>query len=156
MAEPITSVAWEALEHMHGPKGADWFWVLGIVTLAVSVAAIVLGNALFGILILIAGGVVGLSATRPAKVIPYEVTTRGVREGSFVYPYNTLETFYIDEQNPVGPQLLIRSKKLFMPLLILPLPPDYVDEVEALIASRLPEEHLEEPLSNKVLEFFGF
>lgn len=156
MPQEVSQVFWEAYEHMHGEKSADWFWVLGIVTIAVAVAAIVLGNALFGILVGIAGFVVGLAATRPARIVPYEVTTRGVRIEDVVYPYSTLETFYIDEQNTAGPQLLIRSKKLFMPLLILPIPTEYIDEVEHIVASRLPEEHLEEPFAHKVMEFFGF
>ena len=43
-----------------------------------------------------------------------------------------------------------------MPLLILPLPLDLQDEIEDIIAERLPEQHLEEPFAYKVLEFFGF
>ena len=34
--------------------------------------------------------------------------------------------------------------------------PEDMDDIEDLIASRLPEEHLEEPFFTKVLEFFGF
>jgi hypothetical protein len=43
-----------------------------------------------------------------------------------------------------------------MPLIIVPIPPDYVEDIESILAPRLPEEHLEEPLANKLLEIIGF
>ena len=43
-----------------------------------------------------------------------------------------------------------------MPLIIMPIPEDHIDDIESIIESRLPEEHLEEPLAHKILEFFGF
>jgi hypothetical protein len=156
MDETLAGITWEALEHTHAEKGSDWFWVLGIVTLAISVAAIVIGNTLFGVVVFLAGITVGIAATRPPHVIPYAVTTRGIRVDNIVYPYSTLETFFIDEQHESGPLLLVRSAKMFMPLFVIPLPEEYVDAVEALIAARLPEEHLEEPFHIKLFGFFGF
>ncbi|MEZ4194956.1 MAG: hypothetical protein R3B53_00960 [Candidatus Paceibacterota bacterium] len=43
-----------------------------------------------------------------------------------------------------------------MPLLVIPLPPDNIDDIEDILKDRLPEEHLEEPLFVKILEIFGF
>lgn len=156
MDDQVKSVSWEAYEHHHTQKGSDWFWVLGIVTVAVTVAAILLGNMLFGILLFVAGLVTALHANREPRIIEHAVTSRGVQVGEKMYPYSTLDVFFIDEENPHGPQLLIQSQKLFMPLIILPLPEEYVDDIEELVASRLPEEFIEEPFANKLLEFFGF
>lgn len=156
MDEAVTSVSFEAYEHTHAEKGADWFWVLGIITLALTVAAVLLNNVLLAVLVLVTGVVIGIAATRPLRLIPYAITTRGIRIEDVIYPYSTLEAFFIDEENHNGPQLLVRSKKLFMPLLVVPLPEEYVDDIEELVAARLPEEHMEEPLAHKLLEFFGF
>jgi len=156
MAEVVNTVSWEAYEHAHGEKSADWFWVLGIVTLAVTVASIILGNTLFGIVVLLAGFVMSLSAIRPIRIVTYEINTRSIRIDGLNYPYSTLQSFYIDEKNPTNPQLLVLSDKMFMPLLILPLPIEYVDDVEELVAARLPAEFLEEPLISRLLESVGF
>jgi len=155
-SETVRSITWEAYEHHHTDKGGDWFWVLGIVTIAITVTAILLGNTLFGILIFIAGLVTALHARQEPKVVPFSVTQRGLRIDDKIYPYSKLESFFIDEEDPLGPQLLVKSEKLFMPLLLLPLPEEYLDEIEDILASRLPEEHLEEPLATKILEFFGY
>lgn len=152
----MRAIEWEAPEHHHGTKTSDWFWVLGILTVSLAVAAILLDNILLGLLTLIAGSVMAMLATRPAKMMTFSITPRGVRIDRSFYPYTVLDSYHIEEHSIVGQQLLIRSQKLFMPLLILPLPEEDVDEIEAIIAERIPEEYLEEPFANKLLEFFGF
>jgi hypothetical protein len=97
-----------------------------------------------------------IHAARKPKVVQYAVTTRGLRVDDTLYPYATLEGYCITEDDFTDPQLLVRSTKLFMPLLILPLPSEYVDEIEEIIAARIREEHLEEPFLLKLFEMFGF
>lgn len=155
-AEQTTSITWDAYEHNHGERGSDWFWMLGIGALAVTVASILLGNVLFGVLVLVAAFVVALVAARPVRIVSYAVTTRGLRIDDLLYPYSSLESFALTEEHPEGPQLLIKSSRLFMPLLVIPVPEEYVDEIEDVVAARLPEAHLEEPFFHQVLDFFGF
>ena len=156
MAEATRAVTWEALEHNHVEKGSDWFWVLGILSFAGAATAFFFGNFLLAILILVGAGAAALVANREPQIIPYAVSTRGLRVDNQLYPYSTLEAFYIDEEHELGPQLLARSTKLFGPLIIMPLPEEYVEEIEDILELRLPEEHMEEPLVNKILEIFGF
>lgn len=156
MDPAVRSVTWEAREHHHDVKGADWLWALGIIVVASAAAAILLGNLLFGIVILLGGMVMAIMAVQPAKIIPYSVTQRGIRVEDRLYPYSTLDCFFIDEDHPLGAQLLIKSEKMLMPLIVMPIPEEYLDEIEELLSARLPEEHLEEPFFSKLLEFFGF
>ena len=156
MEEVTQAITWEAPEHHHIEKGSDWFWVLGILAVSGSIAAFFFGNFLFAVLILIGAGTMALLAGRQPAVIPFSVSTRGVRVGDTLYPYSTLDAYFIEEESPLGPQLLLRSKRIHMPLIILPLPEEYIHDIEDLLLDRLPEEELEEPLANKILEFFGF
>lgn len=156
MEGQLRAIEWEAPEHHHEAKSSDWFWVLGILAISGAVAAILFSNMLLALVILIGSAIMAILALRPAKTVTYAIGPRGVRIDSSFYPYTTLESFYIDEHPIIGEQLLIRSRKLFMPLLILPLPAEHVDEIEAIVAERIPEEHLEEPFVHKLLEFFGF
>lgn len=156
MAEKLHGVTWDSLEHHHVERGRDWFWALGLLAVAGAAAAFIFGNALFGIVILLGAITMVVFALQEPRMIPFAILTRGIRIGNELYPYTTLESFYIDEDHTRGPQLYVKSKKLIMPLLILPLPPEYVDDVDDLVGARLPEEHLDEPLAHRVLEFFGF
>lgn len=156
MSEQVDSITWEAYEHHYVRKTNDWFWILGILTIIFTTISILMNNMLFGILIFIAGLVIALHATVLPKVIPFAVTKRGLRVDDKLYPYSTLESFCIDEDCSTGPQLLVQSEKLFMTLIVVPIPEEYLDEIEDILASRLPEEHLEEPFVTKLLDYLGF
>lgn len=156
MAVEARSVTWEAPTHYHTEKTSDWFWALGILALCGAAASFFFGNFLLTILIVIAAFIMGLIASREPDITQYAVTTRGLRVGDQLYPYSSLEAFYIDEDEPKGPQLLARSKHLFARLVVMPIPEEYIEEIERILEERLPEEHMEEPLGSKLLEIFGF
>jgi hypothetical protein len=149
-------ITWEALEHYHYDRGSEWFWILGIFTVSGTIAALLLGNVLFAIVIAIGGALSGIGALREPHIISYAITPRGIRINERLYPYTTLECYCIDEEHTMGPQLFVKSEKFFMPLLIIPLPEDAQEEIENMIAERIPEVHIEEPFGYKVLEFFKF
>jgi len=156
MNDDVRSVYWEAPEHNHIEKTSDWYWILGIIAVAGSVASIIFGNVLFSIVILLGATTMFITGNRKPRIIPFEVSARGIRIDDVLYPYTTLQSFYLDEDNLPEPQLLAKPKKLFAPLLILPVPEEYIVEIETIIAARLVEEYIEEPFSHRLLEFFGF
>ena len=44
--EQVNAITWEAYPHNPTPKGADWFWAVGIIAVALFVAALLLGKIL--------------------------------------------------------------------------------------------------------------
>jgi len=97
-----------------------------------------------------------VSAAKKPTIIPYAVTLRGIRIDDRIYPFSTLESYRIDEEDHRGPQLLIKSRKKLMPLMVMPIPVEHVDDIDDILKERLLEEDLEEPLIVKILELFGF
>lgn len=156
MNEVVRAVTWEAPEHHHVEKGSDWFWVVGIIVVAGAIAAILFGNFLLALLVVVAGVTFSLVALRRPRVVPFAVTSRGVRIDETFYPYAILDSFCIDEENYPEPRLLVKSRKFYSPLLVLPLPEEYVDDIDDILGERLPEDELEEPIFNVLLESFGF
>ena len=150
------SVTWEAPEHHHVEKGNDWFFALAIIIAALVIVAILFNDVLFALLIGLAGGALMISAAKRPSIIPYGVTVRGVRVGEQFYPHATLESYAIDEDDPKGPQLLIKSSRKIMPLIVIPIPTPHIDDIEDILKEKLVEEDLEEPLFVKILELFGF
>jgi len=156
MSDGARSIYWEAPEHYQEEKSSDWFWMLGIAAIAGSVVSIIFHNVLFAIVILLAATTMFIVAHQKPRTIPFEVSLRGMRIDKTFYPYATLESYYLDEENHIDPKLIIKSKKTFVPLLIIPIPDQYIDDIETVVSSKLPEEFLEEPLPHQLLEFFGF
>lgn len=156
MVQDTRSIEWEAPEHRHIEKSGDWYWALGIIAVSLSVVSIIFNNVLFSIVIILGAVTMMLFGHRAPRMLTYEVSVRGVRVQNTLYPYDSFEQFSIDEDAPEGPQLILKSRHLFMPLLIIPIPDDCIDELDALLSERLPEVHMQEPLSHRLLEFFGF
>jgi len=156
MEPAARAITWEALEHSHQEKGGDWYFALAIIIISVVIAAALFDNTLFALLLGVAGVTMALAAARKPSIIPYAVTVRGVRIDDRLYPYSTLNSYHIDEEHHLGPQLLVLSKQRLMPLLILPIPEEYIDDIEDILAERLEEEMLEEPLFMMILERLGF
>ncbi|MBI2096283.1 MAG: hypothetical protein HYT43_01455 [Candidatus Taylorbacteria bacterium] len=153
-------IEWRTAEHPHKERRSDWYLSVGIVALALAVTAMLLGNVLFAIFILAAGFALALHATRRPEAVNIFIDSGGVRINDTLYPYSSLKSFWVEETaaNPAGqPELLIRSEKLIMPLLVISIP-KYVNSlyVRELLRLRLPEEELSEPLSQKVMEYLGF
>lgn len=156
MEPALRSITWEAPQHHHVEKGNDWFFALTIIVIALVVAAVLFDNVLFALLIGLSGGALAVSAAKRPAIIPYAVTARGIRIEDRLYPYSTLSTYHIEEEDPRGPQLLVKSEKKLMPLIVLPIPEDHIDDIEDILKERLEEEELMEPFLVKVLELFGF
>lgn len=146
---------WQAREHEHREKSPDWYWALGILALAGAFAAIIFNNILFALLILIGAFVMALMATREPKLITFTLNQRGLLIDDIFYPYQTLDSFWIDDER-TPPHLLIRSNKALMPLMVIPLVDVDIEGLHLFLLERLAEEQHTEPLAYRVLELFGF
>lgn len=156
MKENSPYLAWEAPEHHHTEKSNDWYWILGIIAIAGSITSVLLGNVLFGIVIILAAVAVFLISQKEPRIIAFEISSQGVQVDKTLYSYSSIESYGIDESSPIGPHLLLKSKHMFMPLIILPIPDEAVEDIEWMLRAKLTEEHLTEPFSHRLLEFFGF
>lgn len=151
------TLSWRGYEYTHHEKSSDWFWALGIVALSSAVTAIIFKNILFALLILIGAFTIALFASKKPNLIHYEINRRGVAIDDVLYPFNTLESFWIDEDEHGHLSLIIKSERVVMPYIIIPLEePVNFEDVRNVLLTKLEEEELHEPISHKVLEFFGF
>jgi hypothetical protein len=153
--EQIRSVTWEAPEHTHPDKGGDWYFALGIVTVSVVVASVIFSNFLFAILSALSGASIAIAASQPPRIVRYGVSARGIQVDTTLHPIAMLRSYYLNDDDPRGPVLLVLSQKTFAPMLVIPVPEEYLDEIEVLLNERLPEEFLEEPLLSRLLEKVG-
>lgn len=153
--ENTESVRWSALEYPHRKKTADWYWVLGILAVAGAVAAFILGNILFSLLIVVGAFTVALFAARHPRIVEFEIDQRGVRADIILYPYSSLISFWILEGTEEQ-KILLRSSKKFMPYIIIPLGDIHPLQAHEFLIERLPEEEIAEPLSHRIMDYLRF
>ena len=153
---PSFKIEWDAHEYEHKERSPDWFWAVGVISVSVSVAAIIFGNIILGILVLIGAFALSLFANRPPSNLRIVVDEKGIIKGRVRYPYSTLESFWIDIEHP-HKKIILRSQKMFMPLIIVPLG-DSIDaeQIHENLSQFLKEEFHSLPLIEKLLEYLGF
>lgn len=150
--EPIR---WTALEYGARHHGTDWYWALGIIAVAAGATAIILGNILFAMVIIVGALSLALYAARRPQEIEFEINERGIIIDADLYPYKTLESFWIPEEG--APRLIVHSKRAFMPQIVIPLGEDVsAGELRELLLDFLDEEEHEESLIEHIAEWLGF
>lgn len=154
-------ISWVAPEYEHREHGADWYWALGIISVSLAVAFVIVHNALLSIIIILGMGSLLFYAKHPPKIIECELSKKGVRRGTTLYPWESLESFWVLDGHEDGkeihdPKILITSKKPFMPHIVVPLNELYLQEVHQAMAHMLPEEHQAEPLPDRLMRKIGF
>jgi hypothetical protein len=154
----VKSISWTAHEHVHREKTKDWYWSLGILVVTASVLSIIFGNYIFAILILIIGVSLSVVGHREPALVDFELNKMGLKIGKKLYPYATLESFWVENNEEYGihSELLIKSRKTIMPLIVISL--DGVDpsDVRDFLLYHLLEKEMSEPFSQFLLEYLGF
>lgn len=148
-------IRWHAPEFITYEKGTDWYWAVGVIAITLAVAAIIFGNILFALVIIIGAVALSMQASRDPEIREFVVTDRGVQVDDTLYPYSSLVSFWV-ENNPYEQKLLLQSEKMWMPYIVAPIAEVDPEEVRNFIIQYLPEEEHQEPLSQKIMEYLGF
>jgi len=148
-------LTWDAPEHHHTEKNNDWYWAVGIITLTAASLAFIFGNVIFGIFIIVGVFALLVHSSRKPALIRIEINDRGVVIDNTLYPFLTLESFWIDAHE-VPSRLLIKSLKTFMPYITIHIADVDPEEVRQLLLKYIAETEHHEPITQKLLERLGF
>lgn len=148
-------ISWNAPEHIHTEKRSDWYWAVGIITLALAAAAVIFGNIIVAVFIVVAATALVVHASQPAREIHHEINDRGIVIDDALYPFLTLESFWIPHDE-FPPKIILKSRKTFTPYIIV-----YIDEVDPekireILLKYIAETEHRESILKHLLERFGF
>ena len=152
----LALLSWEALEYEYHEKTTDWYWAVGIVTFGFFVLALILKNFLFAILVAIAGFTFALYGARRPKIVSFAITSRGLKIGEKLYPYDNLKSFWLNYDPPNIKELYVISKKFFAPQISIPLGASDPNKIREYLLKFLEEKEIQESLSDVIARFFRF
>jgi hypothetical protein len=156
MKKKLEKIEWEAPEYEFHEKSPDWFWTLGIITLALFLSAVLLHSFLFGFLILLAGFSLALFGARKPNIVSLKVNAQGIHIGNRIYPYENLKCFWVDYEPPYKKEIIIESKKTFMPHLTIMIGDADPVKIRNYLLKFLKEEKIEEPLTSTIARVLRF
>lgn len=148
-------ISWTAPAHLHEEKKPDWYWAVGIVTVAIAAVCFMFGEIVTGIFVIVAAVALVLHAAHPPREVRYEVNDRGIVMDDTLYPFLSLDSFWIphDEQPP---KILVKSRKLFMPLMVFYIEEADPEKVREVLLRYIAETEHREPALKRLLEWLGF
>ena len=148
-------ISWNAPTHLYVEKKPDWYWAVGVITLALAAVAFIFGEVITGIFVIVAALAMVLHASKPPKIVRYSVNDRGVVFDDTLYPFVSLDSFWIPHDE-FPHKILLKHRKLFMPLSVV-----YIDEIDPeavrkVLLRYIAETEHREPFLKYVLEWLGF
>ena len=146
---------WSALEYEDKDHNTDWFWALGIIVIAISIASIIYQNYFFAMLIILSGVLIAVFAVKKPEMVHYEINQKGLMIKNRLYPYEKIKSFWVQIEKT--PTLFIKSERLFLHIISLPIEKDLADKIKNMMLSKqLPEEEMHAHISEKIMESLGF
>ncbi len=116
-----------------------------IIALSLTVISIILHDALFAVLIILGTGTLLAFSVRGPQWVEISLDPRGLAVGNEMYPFATLLEFWVDISEENNHKILLKSKKLIMPLIVIPLEEYHHMDVREFLLAHLPEKELHEP-----------
>lgn len=114
---------WEAEGYVFEEKSADWYWALGVMSVAGAIASLLFGNIILALLILVAAGTLAISNAKRPRMHAFRITDEGVMIDENLYEYDSILSFsvleYIDPKLPTV--LSLKTKKPLAPHLLIPI-----------------------------------
>ncbi|HPS21450.1 MAG TPA: hypothetical protein PLO44_01425 [Candidatus Paceibacterota bacterium] len=153
--------SWSALEYEEKERSVDWFWALGVIVVAGSVASILFKNYFFAMLLIIAGILLGFFAIKKPETVNYALTNKGFKMKTRLYPYEELKAFWIQIEVPKKdikkPILFLKSKRIFLPILSIPIDEEIAPKIKEILSNKnIPEEEMHDHISDRIMENLGF
>jgi len=149
---------WEGREYDHNPKDSDWYWALGIIAVAGTIAAVLFGNYLLALLIVIAASAFALHAAKQPPLHRFRLVEQGICIGDELYPFERMISFSVleDVEGEFPPMISIKTQSWLSPHLIIPLEGVDVDMIYAYFLQHVDEGEHPHTFSDLVAAWLGF
>lgn len=153
-------ITWSAPEFEYHHKNAGWY--LGVVVIAIAVAALALfqGNFLFAIFTAIAAVLVIKWGAREPRYLDYALTDGAlVISGGKAYPYEQLAGFATRRMDALEDglsELILRKKHRLGSYIKAFFPTRHTEEIKFALNKHLPEIEYEDSMADHLSKFLRF
>jgi hypothetical protein len=151
----MEKISWQTFEYLHREKTADWYWIVGIVTISIALIAIILNNIIFAILIIVASFTLSLFASKKPNLITVKMDAGGITVGNTHYTYKDLDSFWVETREHI-PKILLKPKKAFRHFIVVFIENYHPEDIRTELLKYIPEEEHNEPFLEKLLLYLGF
>ncbi|MFA6463965.1 MAG: hypothetical protein WCV55_03085 [Candidatus Paceibacterota bacterium] len=151
-------IFWETYAFQYKKKTADWFWAVGIISLAIAIIAAIYSDSLFALFILIVGALLIATGDKKPDLLVIKLNDKGLEINSTLYPFQNIKTFWVEDTKNSVPKLILRIERVINPMMVLPIETDYIEPsvIRDHFLNFVPEDKAVEPFAHKIMEYLGF
>ena len=141
---------WSVPEYEQHSRNNAWYILMGVIGVLLVGFALITGNFLFALVIVLFSIIIFLQSHQDPIVIPFKITELGVVINNRFYPYSELIDFYIIHNPPQVSSLFVETAGTTRPKLRIALMDMNPNEVRSTLREFLDEdlEKEEEPFSD--------
>lgn len=150
-----TTLLWSGYEHEHIEREDEWYWGLGIIAISLALVSVIFGDALFALVIIMAAVTLALISRHPPALTEFELSEKGVRVAHRLHRYREIVRFWVDDEDPAHPVLLLHTNKPLTAMISIPITEVDPKAVRAYLKEHVEEVMIQEPIAHRILEFFG-
>ncbi len=153
-----TILEWQGREYDHNPRSADWYWVLGIIAVASTIAAILFSDYLLAVLVIVAAIALALHAAKYPPLHRFRLAEKGLFIGDELHPFERMISFSVleDIEGKLPPVISIKTESWMSPHLVIPLEGVDVDRVYAYFLQHVDEREHPHTFTDLVAAWLGF
>ncbi len=142
-------------ENTNRQKSADWYWVLAILACAGIIVSFLIGNLLLATIIGLSAVIMMLLAHAEPHETVCRLDHRHLQINDMTYRLRDMQAYHIDEKDG---ELVMRFKTehILLPVVIVHIPLEHAETIDMIMGSSVPAEYIDEELSHRLLEIFGF
>ncbi len=150
----LINFEWRAPEFEKYEKSAGWFIAVGLIGLIVFTIALFMENFIFAFIVVLAIFIVFVYALKEPRIIQFEINDEGITIDGRLHPYEDFKSFWIFSSPSIA--LSVKSKRLFTPLIKIPLADQAPVKVRQELTRFVPEEKQEESLIDTLSRYLKF
>lgn len=155
MSTDAPLLSWQTHEFEKKERHRDWPWYAGLFFILAAVTAFFFGNIFFGIFLILAGALMVFQVHQEPTHLTISLFTDALEINTHAIPYAQIEQFWLDETGKAD-KLLLRVRRVVMPLTVLPLEGVSADAVRGVLTGKIPEVKLRESTSIHLFDRLGF
>ncbi len=141
-------LVWETHEYDQPQRGLVWHIVAGAIAAGLLIYAVVDGNFLFGVMIVVIAFLIALRSLRKPDLLLIAITNRGIVLHDRFYDFESMESFWIIYEPPAVTDIGITFTSKWRPELLISLQNTNPLHVRKLLSQYLVEEERKESLSS--------
>ena len=152
-----TEFVWESPEFEFKEKTKSWYWIVGIIVVALIILSIIFNDYLFAFLILVGGFLMFSLATKEPLILPVEISQHGIKVHNNMYTYPTITNFWIGKNKNNEALLLFTSHRHISPIISVVIERNInIMQLREYLLEFIKEEEMREPFTDKLIDRIGF